>query len=181
MSWCPLPQLLCCTHPAKACIPATSQLHTPGMPVLPPLLAAPGAAGGMQRPRAPRWRRRPRRWTWTPLQTSPAPPAGTAATPPTTSSSAPASEVLTAACMHAMAPTASPVPAEMPPLDGFEETHALYSSLSAPCMAPHTPERAMHGTVNEWMDHIKPPGRVRMRLMHRQEHHQGHQAPQNNP
>ena len=35
--------------------------------------------------------------------------------------------------------------------------------------------------MNEWVASIQPPGLMKMRLMHHQEHHLGHQAPQNNP
>ncbi len=35
--------------------------------------------------------------------------------------------------------------------------------------------------MNEWITSIQPPGLMKMRLMHHQEHHLGHQAPQNNP
>ena len=31
---------------------------------------------------------------------------------------------------------------------------------------------------NEWITYIQPPGLMKMRLMHHQEHHLGHQAPQ---
>ena len=32
--------------------------------------------------------------------------------------------------------------------------------------------------MNEWITSIQPPGLMKMRLMHHQEHHLGHQAPQ---
>ena len=35
--------------------------------------------------------------------------------------------------------------------------------------------------VDEWITSIQPQGLMKMRLMHHQEHHQGYQAPQNNP
>ena len=35
--------------------------------------------------------------------------------------------------------------------------------------------------MNGWSTPIQPPGLMRMRLMHHQEHHPGHQAPHNNP
>ena len=33
--------------------------------------------------------------------------------------------------------------------------------------------------MNEWITSIQPPGLMKMRLMHHQEHHLGHHAPQN--
>ena len=36
-------------------------------------------------------------------------------------------------------------------------------------------------TMNEWITSIQPPGLMKMRLMHHQEHHLGHQAPQIRP
>ena len=35
--------------------------------------------------------------------------------------------------------------------------------------------------MNEWIPFIQPLGLMKMRLMHHQEHHLGHQAPQYNP
>ena len=32
--------------------------------------------------------------------------------------------------------------------------------------------------INEWITSIQPPGLMKMRLMHHQEHHLGHQAPE---
>ena len=32
--------------------------------------------------------------------------------------------------------------------------------------------------MNDWITCTQPPGLMKMRLMHHQEHHQGHQAPQ---
>ena len=51
--------------------------------------------------------------------------------------------------------------------------------LAQPCWPSKSP--SICAMKEEWITHIQPPGLMKMRLMYRQEHHLGHQAPKNNP
>ena len=47
--------------------------------------------------------------------------------------------------------------------------------------APAAEDRCAQSCMNVWITPIQPSGLMKMKLTHHQEHHQGHQAPQNNP